>query len=235
MREVLSRAKEDADLLTKCGMDGLLLENYGDTPFFPGEVPPETIAAMTLVAGEVAGSSPVPVGVNVLRNHAAAAVAVAAVTGARFVRVNVHTGSMFTDQGLIQGHAAATLRAREALGAPVAILADVMVKHATPPAGATLEGVARDAWQRGSADGLILTGVETGNPVEVDEIGILRAALPPEARLWIGSGATADNAPSLLALADGLIVGSALKLDGRAGGPVDPERLEAFMSALGRA
>jgi membrane complex biogenesis BtpA family protein len=190
---------------------------------------------MTLVAGEVVGSSPVPVGINILRNDAAAAIAVAAVTGARFVRVNVHTGSMFTDQGLIQGHAAVTLRAREALDASVAILADVMVKHATPPAGATLEAVAGDAWHRGLADGLILTGSQTGSPVRADELQGLRSVLPPEAKVWVGSGATAHTAPTLLALADGLIVGSALKVDGQAGRPVDPGRVEAFMSALGRA
>jgi membrane complex biogenesis BtpA family protein len=235
MHEVLGKAKEDAGHLANGGMDGILLENYGDMPFFPGEVPPETVAAMTLVAGEVAASSPVPVGVNVLRNDAAAALAVAVVTGCRFIRVNVHTGSMFTDQGLIQGHAAATLRARETLGATVAILADVMVKHANPPAGATLQAVARDAWLRGAADGLILTGRETGSPANRDDIGSLRPVLPPEAKLWIGSGATADNASTLLAVADGLIVGSALKVDGQAGGPVDPGRVEAFMSASGRA
>ena len=117
---------------------------------------------MAVAVREIADSTSLPVGVNVLRNDAEAALAVAAAAGGRFIRVNVHVGSMFTDQGLLTGEAYKTLRKREALGLPVLILADVMVKHATPPPGLTLESAARDCWFRGLADALIVTGSETG-------------------------------------------------------------------------
>jgi membrane complex biogenesis BtpA family protein len=214
------------------GLSGLMVENYGDTPFFPGPVPPETVAAMGVVAGAVAKSVELPVGVNVLRNDAMAALAVAAAAGCRFIRVNVHTGSMFTDQGLIQGRAQDTLRKRAALGVPLSILADVMVKHATPPPGLTLEEAASDAWHRGRADGLILTGTATGASVDAEELRRVRDGLPPEAPLWVGSGATPETAPGLLAVADGIIVGSALQAGGRAGGGVESARVEAFMAAI---
>ena len=99
------------------------------------------------------------VGVNVLRNDAATALGIAAATGARFVRINVHTGAMVTDQGVIEGRAAETLRERARLGLDhVRVFADVHVKHATPFAGERLEDAARmrrseaaraDSWSPG--------------------------------------------------------------------------------------
>jgi len=181
--ELISIAAEDAGRLVDGGLDGVLVENFGDAPFFPGTVPPETLAAMAVVVKEIAGASSVPVGVNILRNDAAGAVAVATAAGAVFARVNVHTGSMFTDQGFIQGEAHRTLRMRSALGTQVAILADVLVKHASPPAGATLESAARDTWFRGLADGVILTGTETGSAINVQELERIKACLPAEAKV----------------------------------------------------
>jgi len=232
MEPVVARALREATILQEEGLDGILVENFMDAPFFPDSVPPETVAAMTVVVEAVVKNSSVPVGVNVLRNDARSAMAVAAATGASFIRVNVHTGVMFTDQGLIQGKAHDTLRQRAGLGIHVAILADVLVKHATPPPGLTLEGAARDAWFRGLADGIILTGTETGSPVRVEEIRQLRGALPPEGRVWVGSGATQDTVARLREAADGIIVGSALQRGGRAGGGVERRRVRAFMSRL---
>ncbi len=233
MADVRETALREAELLQAGGLTGLLVENYGDVPFYPGKAPSETVAAMSVVVGTIVQASDVPVGVNLLRNDALGALAVALATGADFIRVNVHTGSMFTDQGLLQGEAHETLRMRTSLGASVAILADVFVKHSTPPPGATLEGAARDTWHRGLADGLILTGSETGEPPTTPDVERVRSALPREAPLWIGSGATPDTASALLEAADGIIVGSALQEGGRAGGGVVSSRVTAFMEALG--
>jgi membrane complex biogenesis BtpA family protein len=234
MEEVLVRASEEATLLASEGLDGVLVENFGDAPFFPDEVPPETVAAMAVVVREVVRCTPVPVGVNVLRNDALASVAVAAAAGARFFRVNVHTGSMFSDQGLLQGQAHRTLRQRRNLGVSLALLADVMVKHATPPPGLTLEATARDTWFRGLADGLVLTGPETGKPVDLETIRRVRGALPADAKVWVGSGATPDIAGTLIRAADGIIVGSALQAGGSAGAGIDASMVRAFMRALDR-
>jgi membrane complex biogenesis BtpA family protein len=116
MERVIERATTDARSLDEAGFDGLLVENYGDVPFFRGRVPSETVAAITAALVAIRGASRLPVGVNVLRNDPVSAVGIAAATGARFVRANVHTGSMWTDQGLIEGRAAETMRTRAALG-----------------------------------------------------------------------------------------------------------------------
>jgi len=232
MDEVLDRASAEARLLADGGLDGVLVENYGDAPFFPEQTPPETVASMAVVVRRVVESTQLPVGVNLLRNDAEGALAVAVGAEARFIRVNVHVGAMFTDQGLLEGHAHRTLRKRESLGSILPILADVMVKHATPPPGLTLESAARDTWFRGLADGLVLTGAETGDPVDLESIRRVRASLPEEGRIWAGSGAASGNASDLIQAVDGIIVGSALQEGGKAGAGVDPARIRAFMESL---
>jgi membrane complex biogenesis BtpA family protein len=212
-----------------------MVENFHDTPFFPGSVPPETVAAMTLAVEAVMREVEIPVGINVLRNDASASLGIAAATGGAFIRVNVHTGSMFTDQGLLQGQAHETLRKRAALGISVPILADVWVKHATPPPGTRLPEAARDAWFRGGADGIVLTGSATGGATSREEVEAVRRALPEDGRVWVGSGVTPVSARAFEATAHGMIVGSTLQVGGVAGSGVDPARVRVFMEALGRA
>ncbi|HSG07474.1 MAG TPA: BtpA/SgcQ family protein [Longimicrobiales bacterium] len=229
MAKVLDRAMADADALASGGVDGILVENFLDAPFFAEGVPPETVAAMAAVVSSVVAASPVPVGVNVLRNDARAALGIAVATGAAFIRINVHTGVMWTDQGMIEGRAADTLRHRASLDADVAILADVLVKHATPPPGLTLERSASDAWTRGLADALVVTGAGTGQPTDLEGVsGVRRGA--PHAPILVGSGVTPQNIAAVLTAADGAIVGTSLTKGGLAGSGVDLARVRALVA-----
>lgn len=228
MQQILDRAARDAEALIAGGVDGIIVENYGDTPFYPGSLPPVSVSALTLAVSEVMRLVEVPVGVNALRNDAACALSVAACTGASFIRVNVHTGAMITDQGWLEGKAHETLRLRSALEAPVGIYADVMVKHAVPPAGLTLEDAAHDAVDRGHADALIISGAATGAPTDTDDIRRVKAVLP-ETPVWVGSGVTLETVVQILDIADGVIVGSALEQDGKAGQPVVLDRVRRLV------
>lgn len=234
MGPVLEAAEADARTLAGAGVDGIFVENFGDVPFHGGRVPPETVAAMTRAVAlvrEVAGG--LPVGVNILRNDADAALAVATAAGAAFIRVNVHVGTMWTDQGALTGRAGHTLRRRPALHPTCAILADVHVKHATPLPGESLEDAARDCWHRGRADALVVSGTGTGRSTDPERVRrVVRAV--PDAPVWIGSGATPETLPDLWPVAHGFIVGSALQRDGRAGNRVDRERASRFMAAVRR-
>jgi membrane complex biogenesis BtpA family protein len=227
---VLAAARADGAALVEAGFPALLVENFGDAPFFTDAVPPVTIAAMTRVVTELRSQLAKPVGINVLRNDARAALAVAAVTGAAFIRVNVLTGAMFTDQGLITGRAAEVGRDRAGLAPGVKILADVFVKHASPPPGLTIEQAGADTWERGGADALIVSGSGTGRPPDLDSGRRLRAAVP-EAVILIGSGVDADNLALLAEIADGAIVGSALKEGGRLSQRVERRRAEAVVKS----
>ncbi len=233
MAEVIERAVRDASALQQAGLDGALVENYFDAPFYGERAPAETIAAMTRVVAEVAAAVTIPIGVNVLRNDALGALAIAAATAARFIRVNVHTGAMLTDQGWIRGQAERSLRLREQLGLETAILADVQVKHAAPAPGVDLVHAARDCWERGLADVLVVSGTGTGEPTPRTSIERVKTRLA-EAPVWVGSGATPDSVRDLLAAADGVIVGSALQAGGAAGGGVQVERARSFVEAARR-
>lgn len=230
-QEVLDAAVADAQALTQGGMDGIMVENFGDVPFYPGPVPAETTAAMTAAVVEIRRATSVPVGVNVLRNDAASAIAICAATGAAFIRVNVHTGALLTDQGWLTGGAHETLRLRARLGSTAAIFADVLVKHATPPAGLAIEDAARDTWARGHADALIVSGAATGSAASASDVQRVKSAVAG-ALVLIGSGLTAGNAATLLQNADGAIVGSSLKVDGNAESRVSLERVQLLFDAV---
>ena len=235
MAEDIGRlAAVDARALADAGFDAAILENFGDTPFLP-RVGAITVAAMTLAAVRVRDACPLlPLGVNVLRNDAEAALAVAVAAGAVFIRVNVHIGARVTDQGLIQGEAGATLRARHALGAShVAVWADVDVKHSAPLGARAVADEAADAALRGMADAILVTGEGTGRPVDTGKLAEVRRAV--SVPVYVGSGATLESLTLLGRTSDGVIVGSALRRDGKAGGPIDPARAEAFAHAFREA
>ncbi|MEO1697823.1 MAG: BtpA/SgcQ family protein [Planctomycetota bacterium] len=236
MAALLERAVRDAEAWVAGGVDTLVVENYHDAPFRKAGLPAATVAALALATDRVRSVPGVAsVGVNALRNDAAAALGVAAATGAAFVRVNVHTGAMHTDQGLVEGDAAETLLLRRALGVRARILADVHVKHATPVPGERIEDAARDALHRGRADGLIVSGAATGSAPDAERIARVRAAVGPDAPIVIGSGFAVETAGALLEHADGAIVGTAAKREGRVSEAVDPERVAALVEAARRA
>ncbi len=231
MDAVLERALADASTLEQAGLDGLMVENYGDVPFYPGRVPPETLAAVSVCVREVVRAARLPVGVNLLRNDAEGAVAITAAAGARFVRINVHTGVMAADQGLLSGRAHETTRLRARLGVDVALFADVWVKHAAPFPGTELQHVAEDTYRRGLADALIVSGTGTGQATDLTQVLLVKQAVP-EAPVLIGSGVTPETVSEALAVADGAIVGSTLARDGRAGAGIDPDRAAALLRAV---
>lgn len=228
MSQVLEAARSDAETLERAGFPALLVENYGDAPFRAEGVESETVAGLALAVAAVLEKTSLPVGVNVLRNDATAALGIAAATGARFIRVNVLTGVMYTDQGPIVGQAAGLLRRRAALAPDVEIWADVMVKHATPPPGLTAEQAARDTVERSLADAVIVSGSGTGAEPDLEEAATIAGAVPKGTRVVVGSGATTGNLGRLLEVADTVIVGSALKADNDPGQPVDLARATAF-------
>ena len=226
---VVEAAITDATALAESGFDGLLMENFGDAPFFVDNVPDITISTMTAVAREIVNAVDLPLGVNVLRNDALGALAVAAASEASYIRVNILSGSMFTDQGLIEGRAAEVARLKQSWCPEVVVLADVMVKHATPPARLTIEAAALDTMERGGADGIIVSGSATGAPVDINDLSAVRTVIG-EAPLIVGSGASHDNIHTLLSVADSAICGTAVKVDGVTTNPVDPARAAALVA-----
>ncbi len=228
--EVVERALADARALEAGGLHALLVENHGDAPFTAGRVDAATVAAMTAVIAEIRRSVRLPLGVNVLKNDAQSALAIAAATGACFIRVNVHVGAVVGDQGIIQSDAYNTLRYRRLLDADVKIFADVQAKHGAPLAPVELEQEARDCVSRGLADALVVSGKATGEATPLEDVKRVRSAVR-DVPLLVGSGVTPDTVADLLSVADGVIVGTFLKRDGRLGNPVDADRVKRLVEA----
>jgi membrane complex biogenesis BtpA family protein len=232
MQQVLDAALADATALLEGGMDALLVENHGDVPFTRDRVEAATVAAMGIVAHEIRRAiGDVPLGVNVLKNDARSAVAIACAARASFIRTNVHAGAVVADQGIVQSDAYWTLRDRRLLAAEhVQLLADVPGKHAMPLAPVPIEQEARDLVHRSLADALVVTGAATGEPTADTDIERVRRAVP-DVPVLVGSGATPETIGRLLTLAHGAIVGTALKEDGDVRRPVDPGRVKRLVAA----
>ncbi len=232
LRTIIDRASTDARALMDGGADGFIVENLGDRPYATDQVEPHTVAQMTRIALALREVAPrALIGVNVLRNDANAALSVATAAEANFIRVNVHSGVSVTDQGVITGRARDTLLLKRRLQSRVALVADVDVKHAAPLAPQPLTQVARDTYLRACADALVVTGSGTGQPIDINTLAEVAAAVP-QAPIWAGSGVTPKTLSRLLPHTDGVIVGTHLHEDGNLDSPLDPTRIADLRSQI---
>lgn len=232
MERIIQHVLADVDALAAEGVDGLMLENFGDVPFAQGSVDPITVASLTRLACAVVDRCALPLGINVLRNDARSALSIAVATGARFIRVNILSGARLTDQGVITGSAYELLRLRRALGADdVRILADVDVKHSAPLSRRPLSEETEELVQRAGADGVVVSGTGTGKPVNLTDLPEV-AAVAGGRPVFVGSGVSIATLDRLLPFCQGLIVGSSLKSGVDIDSPVDPLRVRELMSLV---
>jgi membrane complex biogenesis BtpA family protein len=223
---IREHVRRDLDTLIAGGAHGVIIENYGDVPFFPTTVPSHVVAIMTALAADVRGQTDIPMGINVLRNDGRSALAIAHAVGAQFIRVNVLCGARVTDQGIISGIAHDLLRDRAMLRADVAILADVDVKHSAPIAPRPLVDEVGDTLERGLADALIVSGAGTGKRTDLSHLREVKGAAGA-APVLIGSGADPEAIPGYLPYCDGFIVGTWIKTRG----VVDPAKVRQVVIA----
>ncbi len=233
-------ALRDAEAYRQGGVETLVVENFGSAPFGKGDasspLPPHQVAFMATLCDQLVRDG-FRIGVNCLRNDVRSALGIAAATGASFVRVNVHTGAYVTDQGLIEGDAAGTLRYRGQLGVdltsarPVLIAADILVKHATPLAPLSATQATEETLGRGLADAVIVSGTGTGHPVDLDVLSEVRDAAGNRP-VWIGSGLKEDNVAQLAPFFDAAIVGTSVKEEGVLARPVDAARVRRLRERL---
>jgi hypothetical protein len=235
VREIVAQAVAEARIYRDGGVHAIAIENMHDVPYLRGTVGPEITAAMTAVAVAVKDAASLPCGIQILAgaNHEALAVAHAAAL--QFVRVEGYAFAHVADEGLIESSAASLLRYRRALGAErVQVWADVKKKHSAHAITADVSiGETAAAVEFMRADAVIVTGAATGLEASDADLADVRqrCRLP----LCLGSGVSAGNLGRYYALADGFIVGSFFKRDGRWSEPVDPQRVAQFMTAYAAA
>lgn len=233
IKDVALQAATDARAYVDGGIDALIVENEGDIPFLkPEEVGPETVASLTAAALAVRDAVDVPLGINCLANAVTQSLAVAKAVEGTFVRANQWSNAYVANEGFVEGAAAQALRFRSAIkGEEIKVLADVHVKHGSHAivADRSVEEMTRDV-EAFDADVLIATGNRTGDPTRAQEIATIKNAASLE--VIIGSGLTADNVAELLKVADGAIVGSAMKHGGVWWNPVDHARVHAIVEQV---
>ena len=232
MQKIIDFALRDAEALVRGGVDGLVVENMWDLPYYVGnEVKPEAMTAQAVAAAEVVKSFSLPVGINVIHNGGIVCLSIAVAARARFIRVCILTGSRLWDTGeLDHGCAADLIRKRKELCAEdIHIFADVDKKHSVAFPGIDL--ATHIEWtQFYGADALIVSGRMTGSAPDLEKVReARRLATRP---ILIGSGSNRENIGAFLQYADGVLVGSSLKLDGDMHNPVDEKRVREFMDAV---
>ncbi len=216
---IVEAALRDAKTIEKAGFDAVMVENFGDVPF-PKYVDKTTVAAFTAVAKEIRDEISLPLGINVLRNDGIAAYSIAYAVKADFIRVNVLSGVAYTDQGVIEGIAHELARLRKLLPSRIKVFADVHVKHAVH--FGDFEDSLRDTVERGLADAVVVSGKATGKPVDIEKLALAKRISPVP--VLVGSGTTYEGLPELWEHADGFIVGTWIKRDGRVENEVSLER-----------
>jgi len=234
VRELIDLAVREAQLYRAGGVDGIAIENMHDVPYLRGGVGPEIVAAMALIGQAVKAESGLPVGIQILAGANIEAMAVAHAAGLDFMRAEGYVFAHVADEGIIESSAAKLLRYRKQIGAErVQVWADVKKKHsahaltADISLGATAETV---AFLRGEA--VIVTGNVTGDPPKTADVLEAKSHCPLP--VILGSGITADNLAEFYPHADGFIIGTYFKVDGRWTNTVDPARVERLMSVAWR-
>ncbi len=234
MDEIISNALRDAHSLVEGGVDGIIVENMWDLPYYSSSsrIPPEEIAAHAVAAAEVIKEVSVPAGITVIHNGGRVALGIAKASGARFIRVCLYTGAAVWDTGEFDhGNAADLMRLRKLLHAEdIKFFTDVVKKHSVIFPGIDLRTHA--VWSRFyMSDALIVTGSMTGFPPTKEDVLLAKEAVP-DAPVIIGSGLNSENAKELLSVADGAIVGTYFKYDGITQNPVDIERVKKLMNIV---
>jgi len=233
MDTIIDRALKDAEALVQGGIDGIMVENMWDLPYYVGDrIPPEGIAAQTVAAREVTKAVDVPVGINVIHNGGRVTLSIAMAVGAKFIRVCAYTGALVWDTGEFdRGNAADLLRFRKDLGAEhIKIFADVCKKHAVMFPGIDLE--THVSWTDFYlADAIVVTGKMTGAPAKLEEVKETKE-LVPNCPVLVGSGTNKNNIAEFLRYADGAIVGTGLKEKGITQNPVSAQRVREYMRVV---
>jgi uncharacterized protein len=223
--QALSR---DIAALQEGGVDAVMFGNEGDRPYLT-RATPESLAAMAAIIARVVPLLEIPYGVNYLWDPVAS-VALAHAVGASFVR-EVFTGAYESDMGLWIPDAGAALRLRAGLGDRTLLLFNINAEFASPLGHRSPAAKAESAVFSSLADAICVSGPMTGQAVDASVLREVKEAVP-EVPVIANTGVRVENVEEILGVADGVIIGTSLKIDGVTWNPVDPDRARAFMGVV---
>ena len=224
---LVAAARADLAALQAAGFDAVMFGNENDRPY-EFAVDTASTATMAYVIGRLRGEITVPFGVNVLWDPMST-VALAAATGAAFVR-EIFTGTYASDMGPWTPDAGAAMRYRNRLGrGDCLMLYNVSAEFADSLDRRPLPDRARSAVFSSIPDAVLVSGQITGEAAALSDLEAVKAVLP-ETPVMANTGVKHDTVAEVLRVADGCVVGSALKVGGDTWNPIDPERAADFMA-----
>ena len=234
IRRIMDLALAEAMIYKEHGFDAVMLENMHDVPFLKGHVEPETTASMAVIAAAVKEKTQIPVGIQILAGANLEALAAAVAASLDFIRVEGFVFAHVGDEGYQESCAPELIRRRWQIKTEhVKIFADIKKKHSAHAitGDITLVETAKAA-EFFKADGVIITGLHTGDPPQPDDIKSVRSQV--SCHVLVGSGVSAGNVHQYQPFCDAIIVGSSLKIDGKWQNPLDKERVRNFIQAAAR-
>ena len=224
---LIEGARADLAALQTAGFDAVMFGNENDRPY-EFDVDIASTATMAFVIGQLRSEISVPFGVNVLWDPKSS-VALAAATGAAFVR-EIFTGTYASDMGPWTPDAGAAMRYRNRLGREdLTLLYNVSAEFADSLDRRPLPDRARSAVFSSVPDAVLVSGQITGEAAAMSDLEAVKAVLP-DTPVLANTGVKHDTIADVLAVSDGCVVGSALKIDGDTWNAVDPDRANDFMA-----
>lgn len=229
IKEIISEAVRDAELLEKGGVDAIMIENMHDRPYLNRNVGPEVVSAMTAVAVELRHNINLPLGIQILAGANKAALAVALAACFDFIRAEGFVFGHLADEGWMNSDAGELLRYRKQIGAEhIKIFTDIKKKHSSHAVSVDVSiAETAKAAEFFLSDGVIVTGAATGEKASVEEVKAVKQAV--KIPVIIGSGIDAQNIHEYWDSADAFIVGSSLKIGGNWENPVDINRVRELV------
>ncbi len=231
-QKVMDQAMADLAVYQEAGVDSILLENDHDLPYIQPPLDEKGIALMIEISKEVRKRFGGPIGIQMLEAANITSLEIAAEADLDYIRVEAFVFAHVGGSGIINGSAGKILRSRkERKVEHIQVFADVKKKHGSH--SLTIDLDIKDEIMQAEfflADGVIVTSHFTG--ISPDKNDLIKAKSATKLPVLIGSGMTAENIQDYLPLADGFIVGSYFRKDGKFLEKLEPERLHKFMKAF---
>lgn len=229
LNAIEKRAWQDVKNIEKAGFDAIIIENYGDQPFLINEVPLESLISMAKIVSRITKKTKLKIGINIEFNAWKEELIMAKVMEADFIRVEVFNEFRFHESGLVFPSIAKILRARKSLNAEsVKIFVDINVKNTFPIIKYDEKKILYTIDKY--ADAIIYTGSETGKPPKINDIKKLKENIHKP--LYIGSGVNEKNIIEFLNIAEGVIVGTAIKEGNKTENPVSFEKAQKLVKLV---
>lgn len=226
MDKVIEAARHDLFALQEGGVDGIMFSNEFSLPYLT-KVHTETVSAMARVIGELMSEIKIPFGVNVLWDPTAS-LDLAVATGAKFVR-EIFTGVYASDFGLWNTNCGEVIRHQYAIGAEnVKLIFNILPEAAKYLAERDIQEIAKTTVFNNRPDALCVSGLTAGSETDTQKIKLVKEVVP-DTIVFANTGVNNETLEKQLAIADGAIVATTFKYNGKFENRVDIERVKVFM------